>query len=157
MPILPAVYSLSDIVGVIAHPLVGTFTIHGEVGLGSISFEKTTTRTVLDVAGDGTIMTSALPGNNGIVHLECQQTSPMQGYLTAWVDALYAAQSVGDVSTWALGTINFTSIIDGSTHIAIGVSPTKEPTKVYGAQGAHLTWDLLAADLVSITPAVLHI
>jgi hypothetical protein len=157
MPFLQNVYSLADIVGVIFHPKVGSFSFSGEVGLGSISFEKTVTRTVLDVAGDGTIMTSALPGNNGTIHIDVQQVSPMHGYLTAWANGLYSAQSVGDVSTWNLATLNFTSIVDGSTHYAVGVSPLKEPTKAYGAQGAHLTWDLLATDLTSITPYILSI
>jgi hypothetical protein len=157
MSFIPNVYSLSSIVGIFSHPLVGGFSFAGEIGVGSISFEKTTTRTVLDVAGDGAIMTSALPGNNGLVRIDIQQVSPFQGYLTAWVNALYAAQSLGDVSTWALGTLNFTSIVDGSVHIAVGVSPTKEPVWAYGAQGQHLTWELLAADLVSIAPAVLNL
>jgi hypothetical protein len=158
MSVIPTVYSsLRDLVGVMFHPLVGSFTFAGELGVGSISFEKSTTRSTLDVAGDGAVMISALPGGNGIVHLEIQQVSSLQGYLQTWANALYAAQRLGDVSLWASATMTFTSVVDQSTHVAYGVSPTKEPTKVYGSQGARLSWELLAADLVSLTAATLNL
>jgi hypothetical protein len=153
----PNVYSLLDLLGSFYHPLVGSFTFAGEIGVGSVSFEKSTVRTLLDVAGDGGIMTSALVGNQGICHVEIQQVSPLQGFLQSWVNALYTHQRAGDVSTWAAATLRFSSIVDQSTHDCSGVSPTKEPTIVYGPQGAKLTWELLCADISSVTAATLNL
>jgi hypothetical protein len=151
----PNAYSLRDASGSFYHPSIGTITFSGDLGVGSISFEKTVNRTVLDVAGDGGIMGSALPGDNGIIHLEIQQVSPLQGALQTWANALFTAQSQNDVSEWFDGVLTMSFLVDGSIHNCTGVAPTKEPTKVYGAQGAKLVWDLLACRIVSTTPSPL--
>jgi hypothetical protein len=150
-PVLPNTYSLMDVQGSFYHPYVGSFTFSGDQGVGSISFEKTVTRSVLDVAGDGGVMGSAIPGRQGIVHIDIQQVSDIHGFLQTWANALDAAQYNGDVSQWFAATLNFTSLVDGSTHTCTGIAPTKDPTKVYGAQGAHLVWDLLSASIISTT------
>src|SRR5579872_3173443 len=110
-----------------------------------------TERTVHDVASDGTVMVSYVAGDNGQVNVEVQQTSDLHAFLLGWFNTLKTLADGGDVSNWATAAFTIRNSVDGSTHIATGVSPSKPPDKVYTAQGQHLVWTLHCADLQSVT------
>jgi len=80
-----------------------------------------------------------------------QQTSALHAFLLAWYNAVKTAMLGGDVTNWATASVTFRNLVDGSIHECTGVSPSKIPDKVYAAQGQHLTWVLMAADIQSVT------
>lgn len=145
---MPSIYSFKNTVGAIAS-VVGDFTFAGQVGLGHFVVSYTTERSVHDVAADGTIMVSYVAGNAGHLVVEVQQTSPLNNYLVSWFNALTTAADADDVSEWATTTIQITSLIDGTSHTLTGVSPGKIPDKTYAAQGARLSWTLMAANVTT--------
>jgi hypothetical protein len=130
-------------------PDVGQFLFTGQQGVTQFIVEMTTDRTVLAVAADAAVMGSAIAGNNGAFHIECQQTSEIYGYLLAWHNAKVTRQLNGDVTTWFSMTV---SIRDASTqrgHVLRGVAPSKIPNYPRGAQGTNVTWVLPAADVIN--------
>lgn len=143
-------YSFKDLTGAFVHPLVGSFILGGgNIGLGSLTVSMTTDRTVQDVAADGSVMVSYIPGDNGTISIEVQQTSDLHGFLLNWFNACKTAADLGDVLPWAAGLISIRNLIDGSVHTATGVSPGKMPDKVYAAQGGKITWTLPAARIIN--------
>ena len=93
-------------------------------------------------------MVSAVPGDNGIIEIEAQQTSALHSFLLAWYTQCKTAMDLGDVSHWANGTIVIRTILDGGRHSFLGVSFLKVPDKTYAAQGGKVTWTLLAAQVI---------
>ena len=143
-------YSFKDLTGAFVHPLAGSYILGGgNVGLGQITIAMTQDRTVQDVSSDGSIMVSYIPGDNGTISIEVQQTSDLHGFLVNWFNACKTAADLGDVSNWASGTVSIRNLLDGSVHTATGVSPGKVPDKVYQAQGQKLTWTLPAARIIN--------
>lgn len=143
-------YSFKDLTGAFIHPLVGQYILGGgNVGLGQISIEMAQDRTTQDVAADGSVMVSYVPGDNGTISIEVQQTSDLHTFLLGWFNASKTAADNGDVSNWAAGAISIRNIVDGSHHTATGVSPGKIPAKVYQAVGQKITWTLPAAKIIS--------
>ena len=53
------------------------------------------------------------------------------------------------MSGWASTAIAFRTLLDGSTHIATGISFAKIPDKPYHAQGQKMTWRLMAANIIN--------
>lgn len=143
-----SVYSFLDLSGAIAHPLypLGPFQFTGE-GVGSVKVEMATDRTAHDIAADGSIMISKLAGNSGQISIECQQTSLVHKYLLG----LYNFLLPESASLWALTAIVLRNVVDGTSHIATGVSFTKVPDKPYQSQGQKVTWALMAADIQNPT------
>jgi hypothetical protein len=151
LPLNVTVYSFADLVFSMSTPVNGnTFTGSGQEGIRQITVGMTTTRTAHDKAADGAIMVSAIPGNNGTVSIEMQQTSPFHDFLLQWFNDLDTAMQNKDVSNWATASIGVRNIVDGTAHNAIGVSPTKIPDKQYSEQGATVTWELMAAQILNV-------
>jgi hypothetical protein len=126
-------------------PLTG-----GNIGLGGITIRMTTSRTVHDVAADGTVMPSYVAGANGEVDIEVQETSILHKALLTLYNALVLQADLDDILGWAATSISFALLIDGSVHTLTGVSFDKIPDKPYQAAGQKITWKLMAASITSV-------
>lgn len=145
-------YSFKDLVGVLVNPLLGV-TIPltgGNIGAGSVTITMATERTAHDTAADGTVMPSYIAGNSGTVDIEVQQTSSLHHELLGLYNLAVLAANNEDLLSWAATTISFRTLLDGSTHVASGVSFGKIPDKPYQAAGQRVRWALMAADVVNI-------
>lgn len=137
-------YSFGDLVGSVSHPTIGTYIFSGE-GTGSVSVSKATERTAHDIAADGSVMVSKVPGNNGTVIIECQQTSAIHKWLCAWFNALWLL----DTTEWAASSIFLRNASTKTSHVCRGVSPLKEADTPYAAQGQRVTWTLMCAEITN--------
>lgn len=135
-------YSFTDAVGSMSHPTIGDYIFTGK-GVGSATIAKATERTTHDVAADGSVMVSKVAGNNGTVTIEVQQSSPLHRFLQKWFNALVLLPS----SEWATTILLLKSPTTGMSHKCTGVSPQKDADNPYQAQGARVTWVLMAADI----------
>lgn len=140
-------YSFLDLAGAISHPFfpLGVFQFTGE-GVGSITVEMSSERSLHDVAADGSIMISKMAGNNGVITIECQQTSLVHKYLLNLFNYVWQA----DTNQWAMIAIALRNISDGTSHICTGVSFNKKGAKSYKREGQQVTWTLMAADIASM-------
>ena len=146
---LGTTYSFKDLVGALTNIVFGTtFPLSGgNLGFGSLTITMGTERTYHDVAADGTVMPTYAAGDNGDVVVEVQQTSPLHHALLDLYNQCITAANNDDVSGWASTELSFRTLLDGSTHIATGVSFAKIPDKPYHAQGQKITWRLMAANI----------
>lgn len=135
-------YSFADVSAVISHPSVGQFIASGE-GLGSITTEMITDRSVQDVAADGTVMVSKVKGRNGTIAIAVQQTSS----LNKWLTRLYNYLESAGTDKWAQTVIVVRAPMMQDLQICTGVSFGKLPGKPYQATGQMITWNLMAADI----------
>ena len=94
-------------------------------------------------------MVSYVPGDNGEVNIEMQQTCILHTFFLAWFNACKTAADNGDVTDWAAGVVSARNIVDGTSHTATGVSPAKVPDKTYAASGGNITWSLMAARVIN--------
>jgi len=137
-------YSFSDINAVIKHPNFGQFSIVGE-GIGSITITQTNDNVALEVAADGTVMTSKIKNHIGTVAISIQQTSP----LNQWLTKLFNYLKVSDSSEFT-GTNLFMK--SPSTHEQVycnGLVPNKPADKPYQAQGQMITWNFVSDDITT--------
>ena len=118
-------------------------------GLGQITFSKSDNVSENNVSADGAVMTSAIAAPNGTVALEIQQTSSIHTSLLAWYAYLESAFNSGDVSDWTAASLYWVNSLDGTSHTATGISPQKNPDKVYTKQGQMITWTLMAQSIVN--------
>lgn len=132
-------YSFGDVNIVISHPQVGQKVINGE-GIGNISFDMTTEKTVHDVAADGRIMVSKVPGINGTITIAIQQVSSLHHWLIGW----YNHVLISPTSEWALAQLTLRSPVMGDSISAFGISPQKMATRPFQAQGQLVTWTLMS-------------
>ena len=116
-------------------------------GLARIQVRMTETRSHVEVGMDGSVIPSAIPGNQGEVEMQVWQTSLLHKQLLAWYNACQAAMDAGDVSQWFGSSILILSVTDGSSHTCTGVAPTKVPDKAYDKQAEKITWVLLACNI----------
>lgn len=144
-------YSFKDSSGAFTHPIAGAFLFGGQVGLSQMHISMSTEKSTHDVASDGTIMVSYISGDNGSCALEIQQTSALHAFLLAWYNTIKTLADQGNVTNWATAAITIRNVVDGSTHVLTGVSPSKIPDKVYTAQGQKITWTLMATDVQNVT------
>jgi hypothetical protein len=93
-------------------------------------------------------MVSKMAGENGTISIEVQQTSDLHAWL---LDTYNLVNFTPDTSQWAGMSMMLRNIVDGSSHVASGMSFQKVPDKSYQAQGQRVTWVLMAADIHSIT------
>lgn len=145
-------YSFKSLVGVLVNPVYAV-TIPlagGNIGVGEITIRMTTERTTHDVAADGTVMPSYIAGDNGEIDIAVQETSAVHTALLALYNLCVLGANNYDVLGWAATSISFTFLIDGSTHVATGVSFRKVPDKPYAAQGQRITWSLMAASITNL-------
>ena len=143
-------YSFKDLSGALTSPLAGAFPFAGEIGAGKVVVENTTDHGVMDGAADGTHVPGFVAGNAGRITIEVQQTSIFHKYLLAWANLHIVAATGGDVSNWAGSSMLLRNTVDGTSHIATGLTPTKIPDKSYDKNPGNLTWVLLAANLVNL-------
>lgn len=135
-------YSFEDVTCSLQHDGVGSESSTG-AGVGSITTTMTTERTVHDVAADGIVMITKVPGKNGLVAIAMQQNSDLNKWLLKW----YNYVDTADSSEWAGMTITIKSKNLGDVTTCTQVSPQKLPDRPYQAQGQHVTWNLMAAKI----------
>lgn len=138
-------YSFADLAGSINHPTFGSYLFDG-TGVGSVTVAKATDRTAHDIASDGSVMVSKIAGNNGTVTIECQQTSAIHKWLSAWFNALWQLPT----SEWASTSMTLRNTATGTRHIISGISPQKEPDTPYQSQGQRVSWTLMCAEVTNL-------
>ena len=146
-----ATYSFKDLVGVLSNPALAApyQIVGGNIGNGQITIRMLTQRTEHEVGLDGTVMPSYISGSNGEITIEVQQTSALHHALLALYNTLATAADNDQLANWAAITINLRTVLDGSAHILTGCSFQKIADKPYAAKGQHITWTLLAANVVN--------
>lgn len=146
-----ATYSFVDTSGVLTNPaLPAPVVFAGQIGMGSFTIIMHTERTQHDVAADGTVMPSAIAGDNGEITIEVQQTSLLNQLLLNLYNTLLAAFYNGDVTNWAATSISLRNIVSASQHLLSGVSFSKIPDKPYHAQGSKIVWRLMACSIQNL-------
>ena len=138
-------YSFAVLAGSINHPTFGSYLFDG-TGVGSVTVAKATDRTAHDIAADGSVMVSKIAGNNGTVTIECQQTSAIHKWLSAWFNALWQLPT----SEWASTSMTLRNTATGTRHIISGISPQKEPDTPYQSQGQRVSWTLMCAEITNL-------
>lgn len=134
-------YSFDDVEVTFSHPGIGLYLVNGK-GIGSISVTMSTEKSVHDVAADGSVMVSKIPGDNAAVDIEVQQTSEFHKWLTNY----YNFVKLAPASQWANAAIVIRDKIGGALITALDVSPLKKADKPYQAQGQRVTWPFLSAN-----------
>jgi Protein of unknown function (DUF3277) len=148
-----ATYSFKDTSGSMTNPVLldAPIVFSGEIGMGEFVISMHTVKTTHDVAADGTVMPSAIAGDNGAVSIQMQQTSILHAQLLALYNLLKIAFDGGDVSNWAASTLSLRNTVDQSQHLLTGVSFEKIPDKTYASQGGKLTWVLMACNIQNVS------
>lgn len=132
------VYSFDDVAVTFIHPAVGQISLSGQ-GTGSINVVMQTDKTTHDVAADGSVMISKVPGDNAQIEIEVQQTSEAHSWFTKY----YNIVNIGLSELWAQGLITIEA--PGSITTLTDVSPLKRADKPYREQGQRVTWTFMAA------------
>lgn len=135
-------YSFEDVTGSFSHPSVGAASTTG-AGIGTISVSMAGDKTEHDKAADGRIMISKLAGKNGTIAVTLQQTSELHKYLLKWYNYVDNASA----SEFALMNLTIKSNNLGDSTVCTGVTPQKLADRPYQAQGQHVTWNLMAAEI----------
>lgn len=144
-------YSFKDLTGAFISVLAGTLMLGGgKIGAGKVTVNMLTTKSEMDTALDGAVMTSAIVGDAGTLQIECQQTSAMHKFLLAAANLHFTAVENGDVSNFASSVVNLRNVVDGTEHLATGVSFVKIPPKAYDARGGMITWDLNGSNIINL-------
>lgn len=134
-------YSFDDVEVTFSHPGIGLYLVNGK-GIGSISVTMSTEKSTHDVAADGSVMVSKIPGDNASIDVEVQQTSEFHKWLTNY----YNFVKLAPASQWANAAIVIRDKVGGALITALDVSPLKKADKPYQAQGQRVTWPFLAAN-----------
>ena len=148
---MPTTYSFVDTAGTVANPFSGAYIFQGQRGVKQITVTMATEKSVLDVSSDGAVMATFIPGDNGTVAIEMQQTSDFYKYVLAWYNLAKIAALGGDVSDWFAGAMTLRNIADGTSHLCTGMAPAKLPDKTYAAQGGYVTVNFTCCDIQSVT------
>lgn len=143
-------YSYKDLSGAITSPLAGAFTFAGYIGAGKITVEYVTEHGLAETSADGTVLPAFVAGKSGRITIECQQTSALHKWLLFWHNLHVTLCNAGDISQWASSAMLLRNTLDGTSHEALGVFPTKIPDKAYAANPTMITWTLLCANLNSL-------
>lgn len=138
-------YSFDDVDVVFTHPAIGVHQVNGE-GVGTITVTMQTEKTQHDVAADGSVMISKIPGDNANIDIEIQQTSSFHKWLLGYYNFVNGANA----SSWAAATILIRDKIGGATITAIDVSPAIRATKTYTSQGGRVTWNFKAGNCTEV-------
>ncbi|HWQ41323.1 MAG TPA: phage protein [Desulfosporosinus sp.] len=135
-------YSFGDVSAVVSHPNFGQRIATGE-GLGSITTEMTTDRSIQDVAADGAIMVTKVKARNGTISISVQQTSSFH----QWLIKLYNYLEATNTASWAGIKVIIRTPGMKELETCTGVSFTKLPSNPRQAQGQNITWSFMAADI----------
>jgi hypothetical protein len=149
------IYSFKDLTGVFSHCLAGQISIggtfNGQIGIGQIVIHMANDITTHEIGVDGAVIPFAIPVYNGVITVQCQQTSVLHKFLLSWYNSIKSAeQSSGDVSNWANAVMKLRNITDGTSHNVTGISPKVNADKAYAVQGGNVAWTLMAANIESI-------
>ena len=147
LPGVPGGYSWAEVYGSFFHPLAGSFTIGGQIGMGSIEFEMMTERNTMQTTADGYVLTNTMLGLSGKVTLSCLQGSSLDQYLMGWANDVDAAIVGGDSTVAFAGTFRVTDISTQNKHTGLGVSISKQPPRSYQATAQLRPWVLYVAEL----------
>jgi len=139
------VYSFEDVTSSFSHPSVGAASSTG-AGLGSISVSMTTEKTIHDMSADGVVMISKIAGSNGTISIELQQTSELHKFFIKWYNYVTNAPA----AEFATMNITIKSNNLGDSTVCTGVTPQKLADRPYAAQGAKITWTLMAAEITQL-------
>lgn len=142
---MASTYSFKSVVGAFTDPDAGAYPFAGQEGVKHLTVSNATERTAHDVAADGAVMVSYVPGSNGSLDIECQQTSTLHAFLVNWANVKFTNANLGNALNFAAAAVKIVDTLSGAVHTLTGVSPTKIPDKGYGPQGATVTWHLMAA------------
>ena len=145
MPEITA-YSFNDLNGVIYQEEYGDYAFVGQ-GIGNVIVSMASDKTIHDLGADGSVMVSKMPGNNGTITINVQQTSETH----RWLLGLYNYLLNANTDQWAGISCTLRNVIDGTSHVARGMSFQKAPDKQYQAQGQQVSWVLMAADIQHLT------
>lgn len=140
-------YSFLDSVLVFAHPLALEPIVITGKGIGQATVRMREDRTAMDVAADGAVMVSKMAGNTGTISIVVQQTSEAHKALLKLFNILVPA----DTTNWSVGVLTFRNVTDGTGHLCTGVAFVKVGDKDYQREGQRVTWELMAADIQSVT------
>ena len=135
-------YSFVDVSCALTFAGIIPYVITGE-GVGSINVSMSTDKTSHDIAADGSVMISKIPGSNGAIAISLQQTSQANRIMKMWYNYVLASPS----SEWANNSLTITNLVTGETIIATSVSPQKRADLPLQAQGQQRVWNLMAADI----------
>lgn len=136
------VYSFEDVTCSFSHPSVGAASSTG-AGVGTITVSMTQEKSVHDMSADGVVMISKIAGKNGTVAIALQQTSELHKFFLKWYNYIDNAAA----SEWASMNITIKSNNLGDSTVCTGVSPQKLAERPYQAQGQHVTWQLMCAEI----------
>ena len=136
------VYSFADVSMVISHPSVGQFIATGQ-GIGTASVTMSTERSAHDISADGSVMVSKILGRNGNIVINAQQTSALHKWLLKYFNYVEGATT----NEWATAKVIIRSPVMQDMITLTGVSPQKIADKPFQAQGQHVAWTLMAADI----------
>ncbi len=136
------VYSFSDLVGVIYHPLMGNYVFTGQ-GVGQIAIEMDNDMTSHDFGTDGSNIISRISVYSGKMTLQCQQMSNIHN----WLMATFNAVKMGDVKEWARMTSMLRRVSDGNETYITGISFERVPVRIYQAEGQMVDWVLWAGNI----------
>ena len=135
-------YDFSQCKLVLRHDSLGILTITGE-GVGTCTVSMTGDRTTMDVAADGTVMTSKIKDRRGTLGIQLQQTAEANLTLLRWYNYLEGAHA----SEWDKITGSLTAPNTGEQYSLTRGAFQKLPDRSYAAQGALQTWNLMFADV----------
>lgn len=138
------VYSFKDYNITFVSP-IGTYSVQGE-GAGSVTVTMSTTKSVHSVGADGSVMTSKIAGDNGMVAVSVQQTSGLNTHLTKLYNLLKSSPS----SVWASTQILITNNVQKEVCTCLGCSPENLPEKPMQAEGQMITWNWLAQNIQQV-------
>jgi hypothetical protein len=143
-------YSFKDLSGAMTSPLAGVFVLAGAIGEGKVSVEYTTEHGAIETSADGTVLPVFAAGRSGRITIECLQTSIIHHWLIHWHNLHEQQCQAMDISLWASSALLLRNTLDGSSHEALGVFPSKIPDKAYAAQPTMITWTLFCSNLKSL-------
>lgn len=145
----PSTYAYKSIVGSFTDPDVGVYLFQGQIGIKHLMISNTMDRGVIDIAADGAAMVSYIAGANGGMQIETQQTSSLHQFLTNWANVKFTNMDNGNGKNFAAAAAKVQDLLTGESKTLTGVFPVKIPDVPYGDRGASVTWQLLAANVVS--------
>jgi len=143
-------YSGMGVTGAINSPYAGSFIIAGAyLGRGKITVTMDHEWTEHDLAVDAAVMVSASVGLQGMIEIECQQTSSLNSYLKSAQNSHQTALVNMDSSQWASISLELQNLTTGDQNVCTGVSFTKKPPLPYGPKGEYIRWTLRAANIAN--------
>ena len=137
------VYSLPDVKAVLAHPDVGTQSLH-QYGMGKIVVSAAGDLSSHTTTADGYVVVNKLRTTNGTITIEVPQGSVNDGFMRKW--AKWAKNS-NQPNRIALGTLTITDNVSGFKTVCTGVSLQKAPDRTYDRTATNVTYTLLATTI----------